>query len=196
MGIVYNWNVRDSNELTHYGVLGMKWGVRKDRARGTYKTRLNSVKDLSKLMQKSIGYSTYTGLKSHDEVSKSRRGDCHSQVMYEHEELKKLGYEPKAKFFMEIDPKTGQGGQTHSFIYFKDGENFWWFENAWEGQEGLKSFSSEKEMISAIKRLHVKEQTGDRKRFSQIEFADFVPDEHTPGESLQELVNIVFKEDT
>lgn len=152
------------------------------------------VEKLSKDMS-SIGYKNFDKLKSHDEVAKTKKGDCHSQVMYEMEELKKLGVDPKAKFFIEYNPKNNQGGQTHSFVYYKDPDTgkTVWFENAWGTQKGVHEYSNEQEMIRDIKRKHKAEQTDDRKQYTNVQWAQFNPDDHDPGESLQELVNKCLK---
>lgn len=180
--------------LEHYGRKGMKWyqhlfGEADSRAQYSNKSPSN----LSDIMKKEIKYSDFNGLKSHDEVASSKSGDCHSQVMYEMEELKKLGYEPKAKFFIEVDPKTGQGGITHSFAYYNDNGKVNWFENAWGGQEGIHSYDSETSMLKDIERKHFSEQTDKSK--SELIWGDFVPEHHNPGESLQELVDICLDED-
>lgn len=115
--------------------------------------------------------------------------------MYEMEELKKLGVDPKAKFFIEYNPKTNQGGQTHSFVYYKDPDTgkTVWFENAWDTQKGVHEYSNEQEMIKDIKSKHKAEQTDDRKQYTKTQWAQFNPDDHEPGESLQELVNKCLK---
>ena len=157
-----------------------------------------AAKRLSKQMSEgssSIKYKDFEKLKSHDEVSKTKSGDCHSQVMYETEELRKYGIDPKAKFFIEYDPNTNQGGQTHSFVYFSDPvtKKTYWLENAWGSQKGLHEYKNEREMIRDVMKKHKSEQTDDRKQFTKVEWGEFNPDEHTPGESLQELVNKCLK---
>lgn len=185
------WKIRNPDSyLIHYGVKDMTWGVRRTPEQLGHK---ESAKQLSEKMIRDIRYAEYSGLKPHDEVAKTKSSDCHSQVMYEYEELSRAGYKPKAKFFIEIDPTTNEGGTTHSFVYFQENGKTIWFENAWGGQEGLHEFSSEKEMMTTILNLHRKEQVD--KRFSQIEVGDFIPEKHHAGESLQDLVNIVFDEE-
>lgn len=166
--------------LAHYGVKGMKWGVRKDD-----ESTFRSPQSFSRYMRKNIGYSEFTTLKSPSQVRKSRKGSCHDQVMLELEELSKMGLKPKARFLIQYDPKTGQGGATHSFVYYKNGKNVVWFENAWGGREGLREYPNLRSIEKDIRRF-IKEEQGIT-NFSAIEFSDF--GNHTPGETLQELVD-------
>lgn len=189
-----HWHVETKHEFCHYGVKGMKWGVRRTPEQLGHRASSKRAKSLSDKMKKEIAYDEYRGLKDHTDVQKSKKGDCHSQVMYEYEELKKIGVSPKAKFFIEVDPSNGQGGTTHSFVYFKDGESTVWFENAWGGREGLHRYLSEKEMIADIEKMHRFEQRDDRKKYSEIVWGDFIPEHHHKGESLQELLDIVLKD--
>lgn len=197
--------------LGKYGKRGVQLGYM-EKPDGTAKDKLanalnpihetgdskTAAKRLSKQMSEGssrIKYSNFTKLKSHDEVEKTKSGDCHSQVMYEAEELRKYGIDPKAKFFIEYNPKTNQGGQTHSFVYFNDPitKKTYWFENAWDTQKGLHEYKNEREMIRDIAKKHKSERTDDRKDFTKVEWGNFNPDEHTPGESLQELVDKCLK---
>ena len=106
-------------------------------------TSLENIKsdvELSNWMKKNIKYKEFTKLMSADEVMKERKGSCHDQVMFELYWLKKLGYNPKAIFFIEYNDNNG--GETHSFVYYNKKDKVCWFENAWGGNEGIKEFAS------------------------------------------------------
>lgn len=189
-------------ELKHYGVQGMHWGVRRYQpypkgygGDGKYTGKADPGEKLFSKMRNTIKYQDFNGLKGHDAVSKSKKGDCHSQVMYEYEELKRAGLKPKATFFIEYDPKTGQGGQTHSFVHYKDPKDgkIVWLENAWGTQKGVHRYNGEKEMMDDVMKKHKHEQDEGRKKYSAIAVASFIPENHSEGESLQELVNECLK---
>ena len=148
-------------------------------------------KDLSNWMKSNISYSNFTKLKSHDEVLKSKKGSCHDQVMFEYEELKKLGYSPKGLFIIENDNK-GQGGTTHSLVYYKKGDKLCWFENAWKGQEGITEYMSLKDIKDTIKDMYEDHKFGDIEKYGNLEFNTFSISAHKPGESLQQFVDICF----
>ena len=160
------------NELKHYGVKGMRWGVRKDK--------IQSIMD----QMSKIPYTNYTKLKTPDEVLKTG-GSCHDQVILEEWLLKKLGAKPKSFFFMEYD-KQGRGYTTHSFTTFKNYDQVIMIENAWGKNKGIHEFESYSELFSSV-----------ASKFKTSEFhtpgTDLIFTEfgvHSPGESLQEFVNI------
>lgn len=164
--------------LSHYGVKGMQWGVRQER--------FTSPEHLSSWMKNNIKYADFTKLKSADEVAKTKAGSCHDQVMFEYAALKKMGLKPKAEFFVEYDPKTHAGGVTHSFVHYEKGGKTYWLENAWGGHEGIHEFDSLDSIKSEINSVHTKESSG----FSKLKWGTFNPEDHTPGESLGELLDI------
>ncbi len=199
-----NYRAPYPNELMHYGVLGMKWGVRRyQNADGTLteagkkhyssSSEFKTPEELQTYLSKNVRYSDFSGLKSPDDVIKSGKGDCHSQSMFEMKELSKQGYKPKASFFIEYDPKTNQGGQTHTFVYFQKSGKTYWLENAWTSQKGLHEYKNVSEMFKDVEKKHRSEQSPDRKKFTNLEFGEFIPSEHSVGESLQELVDICLK---
>lgn len=176
--------------IAHHGIKGMKWGVRRTPEQLGHRTP----KSLSDFMRKEIDYSEFIKLKDHDEVAESKTGDCHSQVMYEIEELRKQGLTPKADFFIEVNPDTGQGGTTHSYVYYETGGKTYWFENAWGGHEGVHEYDSRDAMRKDIEKIHFSEQGLDAKQFTEIVRGPFVYENHHPGESLQELVDICLQD--
>ena len=150
--------------------------------------------DLMNWMYDNIKYSNFTKLKSHDEVLKSKSGSCHDQVMFEYIELKKLGYNPKGLFFIEVDDK-GQGGTTHSLVYYRNKEkNICWFENAWRDMAGINRASDDYNTITGIKRwikeLHDNKDFGNKEKYPKLIFHAFSIPSHKPGESLQEFIDI------
>ena len=181
-----------SNDLIHHGVKGQKWGIRRyqnydgTRINSNLKTSLTNArdpKDLADYMKKNIGYSEYSELKSPEETIRTKSGSCHDQVMLELEELKNLGFSPKAAFLIEYDPKTNQGGTTHSFAYYNKNGKTYWLENAWSNQSGLHEYDSQKSMIDDVFKKFKNEST--KPKVIMTDFGN-----HQKGETLQELVDI------
>lgn len=152
-------------------------------------------KDLFKWMKSNIGYDWNSkSLKSHDQVMQDKSGNCHDQVMFELEELKRLGLSPKAMFLIEYNNEgKGNTAVTHSFVYWKNKNNkYVWFENAWQDQAGLKEFDSLQNLKQSIIDSHNKGEWGNNNQYPEIEFANF--GSHDPGESLSELVDKCLEE--
>ena len=137
---------------------------------------------------KKIQYKEFDRLMTPEEVKASGKGSCHDQVILEMKMLRDAGYSPKAMFLMEHNSK-GQGGMTHSFVYYEKNGKVMWLENAWKERAGIMAFNSVKDIQKAIKLAHKTGEFGDRSTFSQLSFGDFNENEQTSGESLQELVN-------
>jgi len=148
-----------------------------------------SDKELLEWMKKNIKYSNFRKLKSHDEVLKTKSGSCHDQVMFEYEELKKLGYSPRGLFIIELD-KNGQGGTTHSLVYYRKGNKICWFENAWKGQEGIGEHDSLNNIKDIIRDMYNNYGWGNLRKYGYLEFKSFSISSHKPGESLQQFVDI------
>jgi hypothetical protein len=108
--------------------------------------------------------------------------------MYEMAELRKMGLKPKAAFVMEVDDK-GQGGMTHSFVYYKNGDKVSWLENAWNERAGITDYDSLKTIKKEIRNAHKTGEFGNSSKFKNLVFGEFNDKDHQPGESLQDLVN-------
>jgi hypothetical protein len=135
---------------------------------------------------KDIEYVEFTRLMSPLEVVVTRRGSCHDQVMLEMEELQELCLRPKAKFIMAVG-ETGQGLDTHSFVYFRSDKTWIWFENAWKNYRGVHQYPDEDSLISDVMTKFAG-YVGDSA--NKFYITAFNPDEHTIGEDLPDLVNI------
>lgn len=204
--------------LCHHGIKGQKWGIRryqnpdgtlteegKKRYGGEHGTSSNQRRNyadahatavsLSDRMKKTFKYSEFSKLQSPEETASKKSGSCHDQVMYELSELKKQGIEAKAEFLIEYDSKTGQGGTTHSFVYYRKNGKTYWLENAWSGHEGVHEYDSLDSIKKDIQRFRSTGDFGDSNKYDSLEFSDFKPSKHKTGESLQELVNICLEED-
>jgi len=131
-----------------------------------------------------VEYVPFTRLMNPLEVILTKQGSCHDQVMLEMKKLPEMGLSPKAKFIIAVDA-YGQGLETHSFVYYQDGDDYYWFENAWEDQKGLHKFSDYDEMIDAVMFAF-----GQRTDYDKLYIADFMPEEHTIGEDLDTLVDV------
>lgn len=176
--------------LMHHGIKGQKWGVRNGPP---YPLKgFKSPQELSAYMR-NFKYREFTTLKSPDEVGRTKSGSCHDQVMYELQQLRRMGLNPKAKFLMEI-ADNGQGGMTHSFVYWAAAGKINYLENAWGGREGIRQYDSIDQLENAFRRAHQNGSFGNRSRgYTNLEFGDFNDSEHRIGEDLQELVDKCLK---
>lgn len=138
-------------------------------------------------MKKNIKYKDFTKLMSAEEVFEQKKGSCHDQVMFELYCLRRLGYKPIATFCIEYKDGESEGGVTHSFVTYKKDNKVCWFENAWEGQEGIHKFESSKAVKDKILELHKEGKFGNNTKYPEVEFSSF--GKHEPGETLDDFVN-------
>lgn len=143
---------------------------------------------LSNYMKKHFKYAEFTTLKSPEQTAKDMSGSCHDQTLYELKELSKMGKKPKAMFVIEYDEKTGQGGMTHSFVYWKEHGSVRYLENAWGNHEGIKNFKDLESLQMYFWKSKLKGEFGDKK-YSDLEFGDFNTKKLHSGMTLQELVD-------
>ena len=146
------------------------------------KSEYKNPQELKSSMAK-FKYKEYDKLMSLEQVKKTKSGSCHDQVIYEMSELRNQGLNPKAKFIMAVN-KNGQGGETHSFVYYnKDGKTNW-FENAWGDNNGIHQFTNEQSMTNKVI-----SDFSRRNPNSKIYMADLNIGNHKTGETLEEFVD-------
>lgn len=191
-------------ELYHYQVKGAKWGQRRYQNYDGSLTPLGRIHygigqgrgcgssdatAFSKQMRSLKYDDTVHPLKSPDETLKSGSGNCHDQTLLELRELRKMGYKPQAHFCIEVNPKTGQGGVTHSFVTYRENGAVKWFENAWGGREGIHSFASMADVKKEIEKAHKNGEFGDNVAHKQMLWGTFDDSKVKPGDSLQDIVD-------
>ena len=145
--------------------------------------KFNSPNELDYFMT-GFNYIDFTYLMSPEQVYKMESGSCHDLALFEYNELTKQGLYPAIKFLIAVD-EDGIGGETHSFVYYKEGNTFYWFENAWKDYEGIHEFDTEQELLE-----YVLDAFTERNPRKYIFMADFKPEEHKYGEDLETLVDI------
>lgn len=128
-------------------------------------------------------------LQTPTQTFKYKTGNCHDQTLFEKELFEQAGLEPKTVFLMEVDPKTGEGGVTHSFVYFEDPntKSITRFENAWKDRAGVESFSSFNQMKDYMNWEHKnKNGFGNSQTYPELVWGEF---KGKPGDDLQDIVN-------
>lgn len=151
--------------------------------------------DLQRWMKRFIHYANYSVLKSPEQILSSGSGSCHDQVAFEFPRLVKMDVSPKILFFITYKEGESIGGMTHSLCYWIDEDNgsCTWFENAWQGAQGIHKFKSLDDLKTDIKNRYARMPQS--QNFPEIEFRNTSIKNFKPGINLDTLVKSVFKED-
>ena len=101
-------------------------------------------------------------LQTPDELLKSQYGVCWDQVELERKILTDAKIKTSAyniiHYSEDINPKM----RTHTFLLFDYGNKVYWYEHAWEKHAGTHQFNSTDDAITAIKKIFVKDELGNR----------------------------------
>lgn len=148
--------------------------------------------ELSRWMRSNIHYANFSHLKSSSEVLSSKSGSCHDQVVFEYNELKKMGKKPKILFFIAYKEGSNQGGMTHSLVYYNENNKIKWFENSWSGLEGIHTYDSLSDLKDDISRYY--SNMPDAKKFPELEFKSITISDFKSGMSLGDFVSGIMNE--
>ena len=101
-------------------------------------------------------------LQAPDELLKSQYGVCWDQVELERKILTDAKIKTSAyniiHYSEDINPKM----RTHTFLLFDYGNKVYWYEHAWEKHAGTHQFNSTDDAITAIKKIFVKDELGNK----------------------------------
>lgn len=101
-------------------------------------------------------------LQTPDELLKSQYGVCWDQVELERKILTDAKIKTSAyniiHYSEDINPKM----RTHTFLLFDYGNKVYWYEHAWEKHAGTHQFNSTDDAITAIKKIFVKDELGNK----------------------------------
>ena len=167
--------VDESAYLMHYGVKGMKWGVRKERiltgrrrkssiSEKTIEARHNTADDLMHELDgwaygpvvngKPVDSEGFNWEKDYrtqtiEQLKKSKCGVCWDFVNYQHDVFKKNGIPDKT--YMFIMDRGKEGFITHTWSQVDLGDGQYWFENSFYKKRGLHKIQSEKDVIQSLR---------------------------------------------
>lgn len=129
----------------------------------------NTPEELSNWMKKNIKYKEYDKLMSAKEVYDTKHGSCHDQVVFEDEIFKNMKIKHGKLFFIEYNEGEQQGGKTHTLLYYIKDNKYYWFENAWGGEEGIHGpYDSLSSLKDDVKERNMKNSNYDDIEFSTV----------------------------
>ena len=99
-------------------------------------------------------------LQSPASLRKSKAGVCWDQVELERDYFKGHNVSVKTYFLVYYD---GKDCPTHTFLVFKSGGRFYWFEHSWECFRGLHQYQNIDELLSDVLHKFIKSEIKDEK---------------------------------
>lgn len=168
-----------------------------DEAAATFEimkiNQINTPKEFNTWMKSNIRYANFNRLKTDAQVLKDHCGSCHDQVAFAYPVLRRMGVNPRILFLIAYKPETNQGGMTHSLIYWEDKNDIYWFENAWDGAQGIHKFQSLDALKNDIKMRY--DKMPGAKQFPELEFRKTSISRFVPGSNLSQFVNSIMGND-
>lgn len=112
-------------------------------------------------------------LKTAAELYMGKKGNCHDQSYFASFILHSWGYPNWQLYFVEFSDSSEQGGNSHTLTYYKEGEQYYWFENAWEDQAGIHGpYSSKEEIKQAVMDVYKNDNDINSHKFDGIVFGE------------------------
>jgi len=128
----------------------------------------NNPEDLSSYMKANIRYKNFDRLMSAKEVFITKSGSCHDQVQFEDYCFNKMDIPHGKIFLIEHNNDNKAGGRTHTLLWYKKDNQFYWFENAWGGEEGIHGpYATLKDLKEEVKNKMLNNST-----YKYIEFSN------------------------
>ena len=88
------------------------------------------------------------------ELLKTNVGTCWDQVELERMWFTEHGYDIKT-FFIWFDVEEDNNYPSHTFLLYKNGNKWNWFENAFELRRGIREYDSIEEAIEDVKKYQI-----------------------------------------
>lgn len=135
--------------------------------------KFTDIQDFSKWMKRNIMYKEFNRLMSAEEVFEKKEGSCHDQVMLEKYIFDKVfpEIEKGVLFFIEHNDKESKDAATHTLLWYTYRDKVYWFENSWNGEEGIHGpFSNLKDLEDEIIRIHSNMPSS--KRYPMLTFSN------------------------
>ena len=133
-------------------------------------------------------------LQSPKQLLNSRYGFCFDQVELEREWFSKNNYNFKT-FFLWFDKQEENNLPTHTFLSYKDGNKWYWFENSFGLYKGIHEYNNLKELIEDIKAKQleyaISERVATQEDYFCIKEKEYSKPEY--GISVQEFFTQIFE---
>lgn len=154
-------------------------------------SELETPQDVYDFIKKNVSYAEFDKLMTPDEVLQKGKGSCHDQAQLAKELLGKIGKNVALHFFIALRPNDPVGGNTHTFVTYKEDNKIVWFETSWDGANGIRKYDSMNQLKSDLFKYHMKTSYG--KKYPELEF-EIVGNKVKPGMDLGEYVNAMMGE--
>lgn len=148
-----------------------------------------SPEELYSWMRENIKYTNFTRLKNPMDLIINKQGSCHDRVVFELFFLQQMGIDAHALFLIESN-LIGQGGMTHSFVYYKMNNRYYWFETALDAKAGIHEYPSLRAITDDFRKMHKAGVWGNSNKYPKLQFMTFI---YNLNDNLQMLVNRMFK---
>jgi len=199
IGRTYFGDDTKSDELSHHGIKGQKWGVRNGPPYPLHQTReYNAAKDIYDRLD-TFDYGCIINGKRYNEnnldevdwtkyrttpidiFEKNKIGTCWDYTNYQHAKLKEAGIDHTTRMLV-MD--TDDGPITHTFTTFKDSDGQeYWLEQALYSERGVHPIDSYKDAVDVISRRY------DSSRKRPFDVYEFNPDGLDKGLNDQDFFN-------
>ncbi len=111
-----------------------------------------------------------------EQLLESKHGVCWDQVELERDWFSKHDCDFKV-FYLAFLKKTANNLPTHTFLTYKEGEKWCWFENSFGDHKGIHEYASLEELMEDVKKKHLRhaisEGTAVESDFNDLRFCEY-----------------------